>query len=62
VTIISKKILPAGTLQFGGKIARDELRTDGEHDHQTPGEDDGAIEFEKPVLPENHLIGTKAHD
>jgi hypothetical protein len=45
-----------------GKFARDEFRADGQHEHQSPGEHDGGVEFEKPVLPEDDLVGTKAHD
>ena len=56
-----QKVLPAGAFQTRGKLARDELRTDGQHEHQCPGEHDCAVEFEKPVLPEDHLVGTKAH-
>ena len=56
-----QQILPAGTGQTRGKFARDQLGTHGEHEHQSPREHDGAVEFEKPVLPENHLVGAKAH-
>jgi hypothetical protein len=47
---------------FRGQFARDEFRPDGEHEHQCPGEHDGRVEFEKPVLPENDFVGAKAHD
>ena len=56
-----QQVLPARSLQMGGELARDELRAPGKHEHQCPREHNGAVEFEKPVLPEDHLIGTKAH-
>ena len=56
-----QKVLPAGTFQVRGKFARDEFRADGQHEHQPPGEHNGAVELEKAVLPEDQLIGTKAH-
>ena len=33
----------------------------GQHEHQSPREDNGGVEFEKPILPEDHLIGAEAH-
>ena len=41
--------------------AIDELRSDGQHEHQTPGEGDGSVDLEKAVLPEDSLVGTKVH-
>ena len=43
-----QKVLPAGTLLVRGKFARDEFGADGQHEHQSPCEHDGAVEFEKP--------------
>jgi hypothetical protein len=45
-----------------GELARNEHGTDRQHEHQRPGEYDGGVEFEEPRLPENDLVGTKAHD
>ena len=56
-----QEILPAGALQVGGELARDELRADRQHEHQAPREHDGGVELQEPVLPEDQLIRTEAH-
>jgi len=56
-----QKVLPAGTGQFCGEIARNQFRAKGQDEHEAPREGDGAVNFQKSVLPQDHLIGTKAH-
>ena len=62
VTTISSRFCQRERSRSGGKFARDEFRTDGQHQHQPPGEHDGGVEFEKAVLPEDDIVGAKMHD
>ena len=61
VTTISSRLCQGAACQVAGQLARDERRAHDHDQHQPPGEHDGAIELEEPVLPEHHLIGAKAH-
>ena len=61
VTIISSRFCQRDRFELRGEVARDELRADDQHEHQSPREHDGPVELEEPVLPEDHLIGAKVH-
>jgi hypothetical protein len=37
------------------------VTTISEREHQSPREQNGAVELEKAVLPEDHLVGTETH-
>jgi hypothetical protein len=43
-----QQVLPAGAFEADGQFAGDELRADGQHQHQPPGEHNGGVEFENP--------------
>jgi hypothetical protein len=56
-----QQVLPAGTFRSDGKSARDEFEPTTSTSINPHVKQDGGVEFEKPVLPEDDLVGAKAH-
>ncbi len=56
-----EQALPARELPPGAELARHERGPPRQHQHQRPGEDNGRVELDEAVLPEDPLVRAKAH-